>query len=438
MLTKFGLTTALFAVLALGVNGQRGGGDNNGPGCCYGADAKCQRMNSETTCQRMSSRKGCEWRSGEDADCTVESSVDEPVESGCCYSAEGNSKCDVDDITSCQQKASRMGCEWRVGDTEDLCATPTSEPGCCTADQDSKMYAKCLAIDAQDSCEAKTSRWDCEWRSGANACDPTEPPVVDAHTVDCSGRWECRRDTITCPSDEPCIVLCTGDSGCMDATINCPADYACDVQCVDNNSCNDAVITWPTDPGMGTLTCSGQYACNNIDFPEPEPTTAMDFECLDFRQCEDSTIRCPVDADCSLTCEDQLSCRDTTLICPDDHACDVTCGPNVDIYGPCINMDIQWPSTPGLGSLTCADGVGSQMDSGSCYDVNSPPTSAQEHMAFGVLSSPLAAQPALLNESQMLLLLLAGACAVLMTLATAFYLYGRKNKVVAASWDIEE
>lgn len=56
-------------------------------------------------------------------------------------------------------------------------------------------------------------------------------------------------------------------------------------------------------------------------------------------------------------------------------------------------------------------------------------------MAFGEVDAPVAAQPAsLVNES---LMLLAGACAVLMTLATAFYVYGRKDKV-AAAWDEEE
>ena len=92
-------------------------------------------------------------------------------------------------------------------------------------------------------------------------------------------------------------------------------------------------------------------------------------------------------------------------------------------------MNVEWSSTPGLGSLTC-------IESGACDGVNSPPTASKEQMSFGAMSLPAVAQPnVLLNES---LLLVAGACAVLVTLATVFYVYDRKSKKVPASWDNEE
>jgi len=347
------LIAVLAAVLALGANGQRGGGGKGGgggggggkgsggkgsgggnaePGCCYGLSSKCDEL-SQTKCEAMvstSTRKGCEWRSGEDADCTESSSSEE---------------------------------------------------------------------------------------------------IPEGYTVVCGSR-ECRKETIDCPKTGPCTVVCE-DNGCEDTTVNCPDSYDCDISCVAEKggyNCYEAIFNWAETPGLGSLECSGWYACIDVDFPEPEPTVPLDIVCTEFRECEGTTIRCPAEADCSLTCVDGSACRYAKLICPENHECNVECR-NKNTYGAaCDAMNVQWSSTPGLGSLTC-------IESGACDGVNSPPTVAKEQV-MSLASLPVVARPnVLLSES---LLLVAGACVVLAALVTAFYVYDRKSKKLQASWDNEE
>lgn len=327
------MTAAFLAVLALSVNGQRTGGSNNNVdsvdsvGCCYGADSTCNDA-TEIKCARMAARGiGCEWRSGDDADCTF---VPDP---GCCYSASGNSRCEVDDETTCAKKGIRSDCEWRGGEDAD-CTPPTPEPGsCCATDDTKRNAAKCPDIDAEGSCNAKASRWGCEWRSGQNDCDGGSEEGL---TVVCVGTSAaCHGETFDCPNTGVCSITCDGNGACYDATVNCPDDFPCVIQCSNEDdeapACTLLEANWAANPNLGFLSCSGQDACLGVVMP---------------------------------------------------------------------------------------------------------PHGAQEQMAFEEMLSPAVEQPTSLVYNS--LLLFVGVTAALMTLAAAFYVFGRKEKKVAASWDDEE
>merc|ERR1719244_873178 len=80
-------------------------------GCCYSAtgDTICDTTDKDT-CEILARLYACEWKAGEDADCAV--TTPEP---GCCYSQDGNSDCDTDDRGTCDKLAGRQGCEWITG-----------------------------------------------------------------------------------------------------------------------------------------------------------------------------------------------------------------------------------------------------------------------------------------------------------------------------------
>jgi len=282
MHTKSTMTAAFLAVLALSVNGQRTGGNNNNVdsvdsvGCCYGADSTCNGA-TEIKCARMAARGiGCEWRSGDDADCTF---VPDP---GCCYSASGNSRCEVDDETTCAKKGIRSDCEWRGGEDAD-CTPPTPEPGsCCATDDTKRNAAKCPDIDAEGSCNAKASRWGCEWRSGQNSCDGDSEEGL---SVVCTGEnFDCHGETFDCPNTGMCQITCDGNGACMGVLIICPDDFPCVVSCSNEDdevaACESAAVKWSETPGQGVLACSGFDACSSIQAPVFEAQEQMAFEAM--------------------------------------------------------------------------------------------------------------------------------------------------------------
>merc|ERR1719334_3124493 len=191
---------------------------------------------------------GCEWLSGEDADCTF---VAEP---GCCYSASGNSRCEVDDESTCAQRGVRSDCEWRSGEDAD-CTPPAPEPGCCISTDDTKRNAaKCPEIEAEGSCNAKATRWGCEWRSGENACDGDSDgdsdDVEGGLTVECLGTTgDCHGKTFECPNTGTCSITCDGNGACFHTEVYCPADYQCVVTCINEDdvevpACYTADFWW--------------------------------------------------------------------------------------------------------------------------------------------------------------------------------------------------
>ena len=67
-------------------------------------------------------------------------------------------------------------------------------------------------------------------------------------------------------------------------------------------------ISWPLVPGYGSLTCSGLYACSNLNYPTPDPDTALSIDCSDSR-CMGSELICPANAACNIQCNKVGLCQ---------------------------------------------------------------------------------------------------------------------------------
>jgi len=292
-----------------------------------------------------------------------------------------------------------------------ICSLTCANGGCEGASLICPSNATC-SVDCLDEsgCENMTVVWPSEPGLGSLSCSWEEPwerhdaglsgvcggvnyPPGQAITIECRLEWDepewvwgykcvCPANSecdvtcdqckgVECPTDAPCEVTCIGDVICPEDfrlpcdvhlyAIDCPEDFICDVTC-ENAACRDIHVRWPTTPGLGRLQCVGHTACSYIEFPEPEPTTPLHIDCNDW-QCFWSEIHCPAHADCSLTCSNS-SCRYASLTCPSDATCSVVC---VDEES-CLNLVVEWPSEPGLGSLSCPES-----SDGLCNRVNLPP-----------------------------------------------------------------
>lgn len=154
------------------------------PGCCFSAsgNSRCD-VDDQATCEKNGERVDCEWRVGDEPDLCVATTA----APGCCFSASGNARCNVGSQAACENMAEQFfDCEWRVGDDPDLCA---QEPGCCwgpptgTVTGCSETRSSGMVDNygdpieyTKDQCENVMYRGElvgCEWRSGADAnCEP--------------------------------------------------------------------------------------------------------------------------------------------------------------------------------------------------------------------------------------------------------------------------
>ncbi len=70
------------------------------------------------------------------------------------------------------------------------------------------------------------------------------------------------------------------------ATINCPQDFNCDIRCESYYSCEGATINYPTGADAeGSLTCTGERSCANMDFPTPNPNIPYNITCEGYYAC---------------------------------------------------------------------------------------------------------------------------------------------------------
>eukprot|EP01083_Nonionella_stella_P278862 948401_1 len=161
-------------------------------------------------------------------------------------------------------------------------------------------------------------------------------------------------ETHSCVGNESCTINCGSDGGlgyCEGDTIHCPAaPYPCTVNCNGYYACRDSNIIWDNTPGLGTLTCIGEYACWEVTFPSLHPTTAVNITCQGFATCDFATIYCPSDADCAVYCEGPGSCAVATIYGP----------VNGNLWVQCTDRDscnsatiFNCPSEPGHCSVKC-------------------------------------------------------------------------------------
>eukprot|EP01083_Nonionella_stella_P149238 473716_1 len=59
---------------------------------------------------------------------------------------------------------------------------------------------------------------------------------------------------------------------------------------------------WPTEPGLGSISCNGDWACYNVIFPYPAPNTDYSVTCS-YGACTEATIYCPNSARCDIDME---------------------------------------------------------------------------------------------------------------------------------------
>eukprot|EP01083_Nonionella_stella_P150887 481355_1 len=144
--------------------------------------------------------------------------------------------------------------------------------------------------------------------------------------------------TLHCADNQPCSITCDEEYSCRSASIICPPTESCEVDCSADNSCRSPSITWPTEAGLGSLLCSGQWACNGVNFPTPNASAPYSVPCDVYGTCFDATINCPASASCEVDCSADYSCH---------------------------SASITWPTEAGLGSLSCSG-------KWACYGVNFP------------------------------------------------------------------
>ena len=74
-------------------------------------------------------------------------------------------------------------------------------------------------------------------------------------------------------------------------------------------------VIWPIHPGMGNITCDGEYACSNVNFPVPHPSTPYIFRCDSTGECQSSDIYCPSNAECTINCVAGYACVIVCICC---------------------------------------------------------------------------------------------------------------------------
>eukprot|EP01083_Nonionella_stella_P078559 215062_1 len=161
-------------------------------------------------------------------------------------------------------------------------------------------------------------------------------------------------ETHSCVGNESCTINCGSydyTGYCQQDTIHCPsAPYPCTVNCNGKSACYYSNIIWDNTPGLGTLTCIGEYACWEVTFPSLHPTTAVNITCQGLTICAGATIYCPSDADCAVYCEGPGSCAVATIYGP----------VNGNLWVQCTDRDscnsatiFNCPSEPGHCSVKC-------------------------------------------------------------------------------------
>ncbi len=82
------------------------------------------------------------------------------------------------------------------------------------------------------------------------------------------------------------IQICTNIIIQIGATINCPEDFNCNIRCESHYSCANATINYPTGADAeGSLTCTGSYSCDSMDFPTPNPNIPYNITCEGHEAC---------------------------------------------------------------------------------------------------------------------------------------------------------
>eukprot|EP01083_Nonionella_stella_P051848 137687_1 len=304
-----------------------------------------------------------------------------------------------------------------------------NQPCSITCDEEYSCRSASIICPPTESCEV-----DCSADNSCRSPSITWPTEVGLGSLLCSGKWACRavnfpipnpseayhvlcggakgicsQATINCPASASCEVDCSADYSCQAATINCPASASCEVDCSADYSCHSASITWPTEVGLGSLLCSGQWACNGVNFPIPNASAPYSVPCDVYGTCFDATINCPASASCEVDCSADYSCHsasitwptevglgsllcsgqwacngvnfpipnasapysvpcdvygtcfDATINCPASASCEVDCSADYS----CHSASITWPTEAGLGSLSCSG-------KWACYGVNFP------------------------------------------------------------------
>eukprot|EP01083_Nonionella_stella_P078561 215066_1 len=163
-------------------------------------------------------------------------------------------------------------------------------------------------------------------------------------------------ETHSCVGNENCTINCGSDGTpgsdgyCEDDTIHCPASpYPCAVNCNGYKACAHSNIIWGNNPGLDTLTCIGDVACQGVTFPILDPTTAVNITCQGFATCDFATIYCPSDADCDVYCEGDGPCRSATINGPLNGNLWVQCTGSYS----CGSTQFNCPSESGHCSVKC-------------------------------------------------------------------------------------
>ena len=133
---------------------------------------------------------------------------------------------------------------------------------------------------------------------GDSACRGIEFPIPDPNiplTINCNNRYECEESILYCPTNANCTIICNGQ-----------------------RTCKATEIIWPTNTSTtNTLTCDGRNACDQVDFPIPNPDISKTIICDSTSECQFATIYCPSNANCTVICSEQDSCTMTKIIWSD-------------------------------------------------------------------------------------------------------------------------
>eukprot|EP01083_Nonionella_stella_P149239 473717_1 len=139
----------------------------------------------------------------------------------------------------------------------------------------------------------------------------------------------------------------------------------CDIDCY-GYACEFASFTWPTEPGLGSISCNGDWACYNVIFPYPAPNTDHSVTCS-YGACTMATIYCPNSARCDIDCYGDDACEVATIYCPNSARCDIDC------YGDhaCEDATIYCPNSARCdidcdGDYACRDATIHGSSSGNC------------------------------------------------------------------------
>ena len=139
--------------------------------------------------------------------------------------------------------------------------------------------------------------------TGLGACYntnfPDKPNSTQALTITCGADNVCSESSIYCPKYAPCNVQCLGRLSCSNVCTYPHSVFAINDFDMITSKTN---IVWPLIEGYGTLTCSGERACTNLEFPDKLISTEPLNIICNNSACPGTTIYCPEYAACNIQC----------------------------------------------------------------------------------------------------------------------------------------